>query len=120
MLKHCSNLDCPALERDGVPAEYIETVSACHECGLPLVFGDRPEPSPPEYRELVQIWLAPNQIAAHLLRAALEAEDIPVSITGESLSGAVGELPATVIQVAVEVPPQYADRARQIALDLER
>jgi hypothetical protein len=54
-----------------------------------------------------------------MIRVALEAESIPVHIAGEALMGAVGELPATLLQVEVQVPPEYAERARAIALQCE-
>jgi hypothetical protein len=55
-----------------------------------------------------------------MIRAALELEDIPVYIAGEALMGAVGELPATMLQVEVQVPPEFAERAREIALQCEK
>ncbi len=55
-----------------------------------------------------------------MIRVALEAENIPVHIAGEALMGAVGELPATLLQVEVQVPPEYAEHAREIALQCEK
>ena len=54
-----------------------------------------------------------------MIRVALEAENIPVHIAGEALMGAVGELPATLLQVEVQVSPEYAEQAREIALQCE-
>ena len=46
-------------------------------------------------------------------------EAIPVSIRGEALMGAFGELPATMLDVEVQVPPEFAARARELALRCE-
>jgi hypothetical protein len=116
MSKHCTNLDCIALERDGVPAEYVDAFSECAECGNPLSDGERPAPTPVTYRKLVTVYVANDGTSAQLIRLALEAEDIPVTLAGENLANAVGELPATVLQVPIQVPPEHAPRAREIAL----
>lgn len=52
------------------------------------------------------IYHAISPVDAHLLRHALEAEQIPVFVLGEALLGAVGEVPASgFLQVCV---PQAA------------
>lgn len=120
-MRHCRNGLCPALPRDGVAAEYLDNVESCHECGDPLAPGAAPLPATPEpqYRELVTIYRASDATQAHLIRGALETEGISVYIKGESLRAAVGELPATVVQVEVQVSPDDATRAREIALQIE-
>ena len=118
MPKHCTNLDCPALEREGLPAEYVDAMSECVECGAPLAEGQRPPPPRPAYRELATAYVANDRTTAHLIRSALESEGIPVWLSGESLAGAVGELPATVLQIAIDVRPEHAKRARELALEL--
>ena len=69
-----------------------------------------------EYIELVTIYVANDGLAAHALRLALEAEGISAQVVGEQLSSAVGELPATLIQVPVQVSPDDASRARELAV----
>lgn len=118
MPKHCTNLDCPALQREGVPAEYLESLSDCVECGATLVGGPRPPPPTPAYRELVTAYVANDRTVAHLIRAALESEGISACLSGEPLAGAVGELPATVLQIAIDVAPEDARRARELAVEL--
>jgi len=118
-MKHCANPDCENLVRHGVIAEFLDSVDRCADCGTPLVPGEAPRPEPPSYRELATIYQAADGTQAHLVRAALEAEGIPVNIAGEALMGAVGELPATMLQVEVQVPPEFAVRAREIALQCE-
>ena len=120
-MRHCPNLECPALLRDGIAAEYLDRVAVCSECASPLAAGGAPVVAPPQraYRELVTIYRASDATQAHLIRGALEAEGIAVYIKGESLRAAVGELPATVVQVEVQVSPAHAARAREIALQIE-
>ncbi len=118
-MKHCPNQDCENLVRHGSIAEFFDIVDVCTDCGTPLVPGEAPRPEPPTYRELETIYQAADGTQAHLIRAALEEEGIPVNISGEALMGAVGELPATMLQVEVQVPPEFAVRAREIALQCE-
>jgi hypothetical protein len=118
-VKHCTNSDCESLVRNGVIAEFLDDVDVCPDCGMPLTHGEAPRPEPPAYQELETIYQAADGIQAHLVKAALEEEGIPVNISGEALMGAVGELPATLLQVEVQVPPEFATRAREIALACE-
>jgi hypothetical protein len=67
----------------------------------------------------VAVYKAENAIEAHLIRGLLEAESIPVRLSGESLSGAIGELPADVAQVDVLVPGGFSVRARGLVQNYE-
>ena len=118
-MKHCPNQDCGNLTRHSVVAEFLDTVDVCADCGVALVPGEAPRPEPPTYQELETIYQAADGTQAHIVKAALEEEGIPVNISGEALMGAVGELPATMLQVEVQVPPEFAERAREIALQCE-
>jgi len=118
-MKHCPNQDCENFVRQGVVAEFFDTVDVCADCGTALVPGEAPRPEPPTYQELETIYQAADGMQAHIVKAALEEEGIPVNISGEALMGAVGELPATMLQVEVQVPPEFAKRAREIALQCE-
>jgi len=64
---------------------------------------------------------AESLIDAHLVKDALEREEIPAFISGEYLTGAVGQLPA-LDYVAVMVPESSAQAAaavvRQVAAQL--
>jgi hypothetical protein len=64
---------------------------------------------------------AESLIDAHLVKDALEREEIPAFISGEYLTGAVGQLPA-IDYVAVMVPESSAQAAdavvRQLAAQL--
>ena len=121
-MKHCSNPDCAGLARDGVVAEFRDTVSHCLDCGEPLALGERPAAVElaTEYVELVTIFIAADFSQGHLVAGAVEAAGIPVFLKGEHLVGAVGELPTTVSQLEVQVPIEREDDAREIAMAWER
>lgn len=59
------------------------------------------------------VYEAANLIDAHLVRHALEAEEIPVYLRGEQLLGGMGELPLFGV-VAVCVPEMAFERADTI------
>jgi hypothetical protein len=59
------------------------------------------------------VYEAANLIDAHLVRHALEAEEIPVFLRGEQLLGGMGELPLFGL-VAVCVPDVALPRAQDI------
>lgn len=59
------------------------------------------------------VYEAANLIDAHLVRHALEAEDIPVFLRGEQLLGGMGELPLFGV-VAVCVPDVAWPEAKDI------
>jgi len=118
-MKHCPNLDCENVVLYGTIGEFFDIADVCPDCGTALAPGEAPRPEPPVFRELKTIYKAADGTQAHMIRVALELEDIPVHIAGEALMGAVGELPATMLQVEVQVPPEFAERARKIALQCE-
>ncbi|WP_266180930.1 DUF2007 domain-containing protein [Dyella humicola] len=62
---------------------------------------------------------AETLIDAHLVKDALERSDIPAFISGEYLTGAVGQLPA-LDYVAVLVPEASVDAAERIVREVER
>jgi hypothetical protein len=119
-MKHCPNLDCTNAVLHGTIGEFFDVADVCPDCGTALAPGEAPRPEPPVFRELETIYEAADGTQAHMIRVALEAEDIPVHIAGEALMGAVGELPATMLQVEVQVPPEFVERARKIALQCEK
>jgi len=119
-MKHCPNQDCKNVALHGTVGEFFDVADFCPDCGTALSPGEAPTPEPPVFRDLTTIYKAADGMQAHLIRAALELEEIPVHIAGEALMGAVGELPATMLQVEVQVPPEFAERARTIALRCEK
>ncbi|MEO8803786.1 MAG: DUF2007 domain-containing protein [Rudaea sp.] len=60
------------------------------------------------------VYEAENIIDANLVKNVLEAEGIPVFISGQYLTGAIGELPPMGL-VNVMVPDSEWPRAREIA-----
>jgi len=121
MTRHCPNEDCPGLARDGIVAEYVDTMEACVDCGARLIPGEAlPEPPPPlEYNELRTVFIAADVLQGHLARAVLEAEGIPVFLKGEGLRSAVGELPPDVMQVEVQVPFEREEEGRALVARFE-
>ena len=63
------------------------------------------------------VYEAANLIDAHLVRHALEAEEIPVFLRGEQLLGGMGELPLFGV-VAVCVPDVVFPQAQAIVTAL--
>lgn len=64
------------------------------------------------------VYRAANLFDAHLVKDALEAEDIPAFIAGEYLTGAVGQLPA-IDFIAVMVPESSLAAASTIVHAVE-
>jgi hypothetical protein len=65
------------------------------------------------------IYRAQNLIDAHLVKDALESAEVPAFISGEYLTGAVGQLPA-LDYVAVLVPESSLDVAEPIVREIDR
>jgi hypothetical protein len=118
-MKHCPNENCDHLTRYGRIAEFTDSVELCSDCGSELRHGEGPPEPLVEYRELQTIYETSNHVQAHLIRSLLEQDDIPVHISGESLEGAIGELPPTMLFIRVQVPVEQAQRAREIVLQSE-
>jgi len=121
MVKHCPNERCPGLARDGIVPEFVAALERCVDCGTRLIRGEvAPEPPPPlEYVDLRTVFIAADVVQGHLVRSLLETEGIPVYLKGEGLRAAVGELPADVTRVEVQVPFEREDEARAIAARFE-
>jgi len=62
---------------------------------------------------------AQNLIDAHLVKDALERAEIPAFISGEFLTGAIGQLPA-MDYVAVMVPEACTEQAEKIVQEVQR
>jgi len=67
----------------------------------------------------VRIYRAADRIEGHLLKGLLEQHGVQVRLLGDGLAGGVGELPADVMQVVLEVPPGFVDFARQLIEEYE-
>jgi hypothetical protein len=121
MTRYCANPICPGLERDGVAPEYVDSVAHCVDCGLPLMLGAAPEDAhePPQFTDYATVFIAADPVQAHIVRGLIEAEGLVVFLKGEGLTGALGELPATVRQIEVQVPEEDRERARALVLRFE-
>ncbi|HWU77957.1 MAG TPA: DUF2007 domain-containing protein [Rhodanobacter sp.] len=64
------------------------------------------------------VYRAENLFDAHLVKDALEAAEIPAFISGEYLTGAVGQLPA-MDYIAVMVPESSMATAQGIVREVE-
>lgn len=64
------------------------------------------------------IYRADNVFDAHLVKDALEHADIPAFVTGEYLTGAIGQLPA-MDYIAVMVPESSLPRASAVVREVE-
>ncbi|MGN6234907.1 DUF2007 domain-containing protein [Dyella sp. KULCS107] len=62
---------------------------------------------------------AETLIDAHLVKDALERAEIPAFVTGEYLTGGVGQLPA-MDYVAVMVPEAAREAADRVVAEVER
>lgn len=64
------------------------------------------------------VYRAQNLIDAHLVKDALEGAEIPAFISGEYLTGGVGQLPA-LDYVAVLVPESSVEVAESIVREID-
>ena len=122
-MKHCPNPECAGRERDGVVPEFRDEIERCLDCDTSLAAGAAVPPSDDdaglEYVEWRTVYIAANAAQGRLIGSSIEAEGIPVYVKGEALQGAVGELPATVVQVEVQAPVERFEEAREIAMWFE-
>jgi hypothetical protein len=64
------------------------------------------------------VYRAQNLIDAHLVKDALESAEVPAFISGEYLTGGVGQLPA-LDYVAVLVPESSVEVAESIVREID-
>ncbi len=62
----------------------------------------------------LSLYKAANSLEAHTLKGSLEAEGIEVQLKGSDLGSALGELPASVLEVELLVAPGDIARANEI------
>jgi hypothetical protein len=115
-MKHCPNQDCAHRLRHGRASEFLDAVRVCSDCGSALLPGEAPPPPRVEYRELRTVYETSDRLQAHLIRSVLEDAGIPAHVGGDALQGAMGELPLTMLSIRVQVAPEHAEQAREIAM----
>lgn len=62
----------------------------------------------------INLYRASHSLEAHALKGALEVEGVRVRLSGEGLSGALGELPVDLLQVTLMVNERDRQRAGRI------
>jgi len=67
----------------------------------------------------IAVYSAANATEAHVIKGMLEQHGIHVRLSGEGLSSGMGELPADVVEVQVQVPPGFRQLARDLLQEYE-
>lgn len=122
MARHCANPDCPGLARDGMAPEFRDHISECADCGSALMAGPATEDPPEPTRRgagFRTVFIAADPVQAHLVGDLIASEKIRVYLKGERLVGAIGELPADVGQIEVQVPDEDFEAGRSVVRAFE-
>ncbi len=67
----------------------------------------------------IKVYSAANSLEAHSLKGALEIQGIPVNLVGDSLLGALGELPTNVMEVEIQIPEHFLAKGRALMEEYE-
>lgn len=98
-------------------AEYKPGFTECADCGVPLEYELSPErPLTPEEEEaasLVEVFSTYNQAEVMLVKAFLDAEEIPYHLQGELYSGSG----IYITPVTLYVARAQANRVREMLRD---
>jgi hypothetical protein len=100
-------------------SEYLDDVSNCEDCGIPLVEFLLDEEEDPDL-ELVEIWCAPNEIEAQMVKALLEGNRITCLLSGESLRHTHGIMVDGLAEVRILVRSDEVKRAEEIINDYRK
>lgn len=113
-MKHCPNEDCSYRRKFGAVSEFVDTIEDCADCGTRLAPGAAPDIAGPAFRDLTTVYRTSDRAAAQIVRAALEANGLFAHVSGDSLQGAMGELPPTMLSLRVQVAAEHSEWAREI------
>jgi hypothetical protein len=94
-------------------AEYLDEVVECEDCGVPLV-DSLIEVEDQLETELVEVWCAPNEIEAQMVKALLEGNRIECILSGESLRLTHGIMVDGLAEVKILVRVDEAGRAEEL------
>jgi len=96
-------------------SEYVEGIVNCADCGAQLIAQLPPlqEPGDDEI-ELVEIWRAADEMEAQIIRGALDGAGIKCVLRGEALRHTHGFTVDGLAEVRILVPPDDAQRAKEI------
>lgn len=93
--------------------EYLDGVSYCEDCGTILVESLPDEKEEPDV-ELVEVWCAPNEIEAQMVKALLKGNRIECMLSGESLRLTHGITVDGLAEVRILVRSDDIGRAEKI------
>jgi len=88
--------------------EYVEDVSTCSDCGVPLVAALTP-PVPPPDVEWVALASLPNEVQGRMLDEELRRRGIPTLLKTDVFVSGFGRQGTT-----ISVPVEHADAAKQL------
>jgi hypothetical protein len=94
-------------------AEYLESENVCEDCGISLVEALSEEDDEEEV-ELAEVWCAPNEIEAQMIKALLEGNRIKCILSGETLRLTHGIMVDGLAEVKIIVRADEAGRAGEI------
>ncbi len=100
-------------------SEYLDDVSHCEDCGISLVEVLLDEEEEPDL-ELVEVWCAPNEIEAQMVKAILEGNRIACLLSGESLRHTHGIMVDGLAEVRILVRIDEAGRAEEIVEEYQK
>ncbi len=100
-------------------AEYLDEVTDCEDCGIPLV-DSLIEMEEDTETVLVEIWCAPNEIEAQMVKALLEGNRIECVLSGESLRHTHGITFDGLAEVRILVRADEARRAEEIVEEYQK
>ena len=95
-------------------SEYVEEEAVCGECGVRLVTSLPEEGEGEACGELVEVWRAPNELDAQMIKALLEGSRIRCMLSGESLRLTHGITVDGLAEVRILVRADEEKRAREI------
>jgi hypothetical protein len=78
-MKYCPNQECPHFESTGTPAEFLDEIEICSDCGTRLVWGEVEEAiigEPEPVKSMVVIARFKDVYQAYLAKGKLGSEGI--------------------------------------------
>ena len=116
-MKYCPNPECPHFESTGSPAEFLDEIRDCSDCGTRLINGEasdfkKQEPLPATPSVIIGWFREPS--LAYLAKTKLEAEGITAFLFDEHLVNIQWLYSEAIGRVKLAVPKPEADEALKI------
>ncbi len=94
--------------------EYVQGVTVCPDCGLPLQ--SEQQPSEPKEEEWVPLHPLPGPVYAEMVKEALARAGIPAVLRQDAVSGALGSKGTGAVgsEALLLVPKRHRRRAANI------